>query len=462
MKKNSLAFFLLLLLATSIQAQTDEDAFEIRKIYDTALQEGQAYEWLRHLCLKVGPRLSGTAGAAAAVEYGKQMFDTLGFDKVYLQECQVPHWERGEKEIVRIVGSSTVGTQELNGIALGFSGSSGKLGLSAEVIEVKSLDELKALDPAKVKGKIVFYNRPLDPLQINTFAAYGGAVDQRVYGPKEAEKLGAVAAIVRSMTTKQDDVPHSGVTIFEEGQNRIPAVAISTNDADLLSSLVQREKVRVYVRTTCRQLSDKTSYNVVGEIKGSEFPEEIILVGGHLDSWDVNQGAHDDGAGVVQALDVIYNLKKMGYKPKRTLRCVWFMNEENGQAGAKKYAEVSNAIPEKHILAIESDRGGFTPRGFTTEADDKVYKPKLAIVKKWESLLSPFGIEIKAGGGSGADISRLKPQMGLLMGLYPDSQRYFDFHHAPNDNFENVNKRELLLGAAAMTAMVYLVDKYGL
>ncbi len=452
---------LLFIPFAGITQTTDEDAFAIREIYDVALSEGQCYKTLEYLTTQVGSRLSGSPGAAAAVDYGQQTFEAMGFDSVWLQPCMVPHWERGEKEIVKIVASQTIGTQALNAVALGGSGSSGKTGMAAEVIEVRSLDELKAMSPVQVKGKIVFYNRPMDPLQVSTFAAYGGAVDQRVFGPQTAMEYGAIATLVRSMTTKLDDVPHSGVTIFEDKGKTIPAVAISTKDAELLSALLEKEKVRVYVRTTSHWMPDKLSYNVVGEIKGSTHPDEIILVGGHLDSWDLNQGAHDDGAGCVQALEVIHIFKMLKKRPNRTLRCVWFMNEENGQAGAKEYANWSNGLGEKHIAAIESDRGGFTPRGFTTEADESVYKIHFKKAKGWEPLLSPYGLTIKTGG-SGADVTRLKPQKGLLFGLAPDSQRYFDYHHAANDTFDKVNKRELELGAAAMTSLVYLLDKYGM
>ncbi|MEM7103072.1 MAG: M28 family peptidase [Bacteroidota bacterium] len=457
------SFLLVISLFSSVQlaAQTDEDAFQIKKIFDTSLTEGKAYDWLYDLTHNVGARLSGSPGAAAAVEFGKQVFDTLGFDKVYLQECMVPHWERGEPEVVKVVNSETMGSVDLNALALGFSGATGPAGLTAEVIKVNSLEELRALDDAAVAGKIVFFNGPMDPTQVNTFSAYGGAVGQRSRGPRESAQKGAVGAVVRSMTLKLDDVPHSGGTNFEDVAP-IPALAISTKAANLLSTLVDNEPVRLYLRTTCKRLSDKVSYNVVGEITGREFPDEIILVGGHLDSWDVSQGAHDDGAGCVQSMDVIHIFNLIGYKPKRTLRCVLFMNEENGQEGAKVYTNTSNANNEHHIAALESDRGGFTPRGFTTEGHDETYKDLIKQAKRWDVLLQPYGLIINAGGGSGADISRLRSQKGLLIGLLPDSQRYFDFHHAANDNFDKVNKRELQLGAGAMTALIYLIDHYGL
>lgn len=443
------------------QKSQDEDAFFIRKIYDMALQEGRSYTWLEHLTQHIGARLAGSPQAAAAVEYTYQMLDTLGLDSVWLEPCMVPHWERGEPEVVRIVNSAKMGSITLDALALGNSVGTGLRGITAEVIEVKSLEELETLGATQIEGKIVFFNRPLDPTQINTFRAYGGAVDQRGAGASRASKFGAVGALVRSMTTRIDDIPHTGGTFYEEGVTPIPAISISTQDADLLSHILEEEPVRVYMRSTSRMHPPKPSYNVIGEIRGSENPDEIILVGGHLDSWDVGQGAHDDGAGCVQSMDVLQLIKRMNYQPKRTIRCVLFMNEENGLAGARQYQENSNAAGEFHLAAIESDRGGFSPRGFSCDGHESIFQKKFKKVNKWLPLLEPYGLRLQKGG-SGADISGLKSQKGLLFGLMPDSQRYFDYHHTPIDNFDAVNKRELELGTAAMASLVYLIDKHGL
>lgn len=443
------------------QSTSDEDAFFIKKIYNITLTQGSCYDWLTDLTTKHGGRLAGSAKAAGAVEYTRQMLDTLGLDTVYLQPCMVTHWERGEKEQVRIVNSLSMGTVDLGGLALGNTIGTGKNGLTAEVIEVQTLDELETLGRSKIEGKIVFFNRPMDPTQIRTFNAYGGAVDQRVYGAARAARYGAVGTLVRSLTTRIDDFPHTGVSVYEEGTKKIPSIAISTQDSELLSQLVARETVRVYMRSTSSPKPDKPSFNVIGEIKGSEFPDEIILVGGHLDSWDVAGGAHDDGAGCVHAMQVMQLIKRLNYQPKRTIRCVLFMNEENGLKGALKYAEVSNANNEFHMAAIESDAGGFTPRGFACTGDESVFNDHLKKVIDRFSLLEPYGLTLKPGGG-GADINPLKSQKGLLIGLRPDSQRYFDYHHATNDNIEAVNKRELELGAAAITGLLFLLDKYGL
>lgn len=438
----------------------DKDALVIRQIHDLALTEGQSHEWLRELTTVGFGRLSGSKEAAAAVEYTRKQLESLGVDSVWLQPCRVPQWERGEKEQVRIVLSGKKAL-DLNALALGNSIGTGAEGLSAEVIEVKGLEEVEALPEEAVKGKIVFYNRPMDPRHINTFQAYGGAVDQRVYGASRAVKKGAVAVIVRSMTNRLDDIPHTGTLVYEDPSQKIPAVAISTNDAEKLSAMLKKEAVRIFIRTTCQSLPDVESANVVAEWRGSEFPDEIILVGGHLDSWDVGGGAHDDGSGCVQSMDVLHILKKMDYLPKRTIRCVMFMNEENGLVGGRTYWRISNEMEEYHMAAIEADRGGFTPRGFTAEGHPETFQKNYKKANEWLPLLEPYGLTLRLGG-SGADISGLKDQKGLLMGLDVDTQRYFDFHHTPADTFENVNKRELELGAAAMATMVYLLDKYGL
>lgn len=462
--KKLLTLYLLTFICTAFsyaQNETkDEDAFYIRSIYDAALTQGECYNWLEHLTTKIGGRLAGSPQAAAAVEYTRQMLDTLSLDSVWLEPCMVPHWVRGDKELVRIVNSTTMGSVKLKALALGNSVGTPEGGITAEVVEVKSLEEVDKLGRAGIEGKIVFYNRPMDPTQIRTFHAYGGAVDQRVNGPARAGRYGAVATLVRSMTTRLDDFPHTGVTVYNDDP-QIPALAISTNDAELLSDLLKKESVNVHVSTNCRKLKDVLSYNVIGEIRGSERPDEIILVGGHLDSWDVGGGAHDDGAGCVHAMDVLQILKRMNYRPKRTIRCVLFMNEENGLAGGLTYAKRSNEKKEFHLAAIESDAGGFTPRGFSADGDGAIFTDKFKHVIEWFPLLEPYGLSFSKGG-SGADISPLKSQKGLLFGFRPDSQRYFDYHHTAIDNMDTVNKRELELGAAAITSLVYLIDKYGL
>jgi len=452
-----------LCLVVSLSAQEDpreQDAFYIRKIYDNVLTNSRCYDWLQYLTKSIGGRLAGSPQAAAAVEYGKQVMEQLELDTVWLQPVMVPHWERGEPEQVRIVNSLKMGTVPLDALALGNSVGTGPLGLTAEVVEVSSLEQVDSLGP-QLEGKIVFFNEPMDPTELNTFRAYGKAAGQRVYGASRASKYGAVGALVRSLTTRIDDIPHTGSTVYQKGATPIPALAISTEDAELLSRLLEEEPVNVFMRNTSRMLGEALSYNVIGEIRGSKHPEDIVLVGGHLDSWDVGTGAHDDGAGCAHALEVMHQIQSLGYQPKRTIRCVLFMNEENGLRGGRAYWQWSEKQQEYHMAAIESDRGGFTPRGFTADGRDDIFREKFKRVIEWLPLLEPYGLDFRPGG-SGADISGLKPQGGLLFGFEPDSQRYFDYHHTPIDAPDVVNKRELELGAAAITSLVYLLDQYGI
>ena len=466
MRKLLLSFYLLFFITTAFSQQetasnSDEDALFIRKIYDAALLEGKAYDWLNYLTNQIGGRLAGSPQAASAVEYTRQMMDTMGME-VTLQPCMVPHWVRGDKEQARVVNSKSMGTVELDVLALGNSVGTSDYGLTASVIEVQTLQEVMDLGKEGVAGKIVFYNRPMDATQIKTMNAYGGAVDQRVHGAAVAANYGAVGAIVRSMTLRTDDIPHTGSTVYsqlDKGVEPIPVVAVSTMDADMLSSIIKNDKeVDLFFRTNCQMLKPEPSYNVIGEIKGNVEPDKIITFGGHLDSWDVGEGAHDDGAGVIHSIEALRILKATGYKPRYTLRCVLFMNEENGNRGGKTYAAVAKEKGEIHVAALESDAGGFVPRGFTIDGNPEQVKR----LQSWEPLLKPYKLHIFEKGWGGVDIGPLKEQMVPLIGLRPDDQRYFDHHHSDTDVFENVHKRELELGCASFASMIYLVDKYGL
>jgi carboxypeptidase Q len=456
MMKTLIISFLLLVNLTTFSQTSDEAA--VKQIFDLALSKGKSYEMLYDLSVNVGPRLSGSPGAAAGVEWSRNAMKQLGFDTVWLQPVMVPHWVRGEKEIGRII-SKRAGTVTVNVCALGGSVGTGSSGISANIIEVKSFDELKTLGAKGVQGKIVFFNRPMDPTKINTFGGYGGAVDQRANGASEAAKLGAIAVLVRSMGSNLEDYPHTGGMRYAPNVAKIPALAISTRHAELLSQQLKDEKDLVfYMKNSSETLEDAPSFNVIGEIKGSEFPNEFIVVGGHLDSWDLGQGAHDDGAGCVQSIEVLRLFKTMGYNPKRTIRAVMFMNEENGLRGGIKYAEEAERKKEKHLAAIESDRGGFVPRGFTVPTEEKAKER----VRSWKPLLEPYGLSDFTQEGGGADIGPLATQGVALLGFLPDSQRYFNYHHTAEDTIDKVDKRELELGSASMAALVYLIDKYGL
>ena len=455
MKNISILF---LLISSTIFAQSNDEKM-LRDIHTAALTNSKCYNWLDDLSNKIGSRLSGSIGAEKAVIYTKAELDKLGLDKVYLQEVMVPKWVRGEKEMAHLKSGKTKTSFAI--CALGGSVATAKSGITAEIIEVKSLDELKILGSEKIKGKIIFFNRPMNPEFIETFKAYGSCVDQRSSGAREAGKLGAVAVIVRSMNLRLDDLPHTGSTNYGDTPEnlKIPAAAISTIGAEKLSKLLKENpNSKLYFKQSCAMFPDVMSYNVVAEIEGSENPDKIIVVGGHLDSWDLGDGSHDDGAGCVQSMEVLNILKNIGYKPKNTIRAVLFMNEENGVRGGNKYEELSNKNKENHIFAFESDSGGFSPRGFSIEADDKNFEKILS----WKSLFEPYLLHKFVKGHSGVDIGPLKSAKIVKVALQPDSQRYFDHHHAANDTFDAVNKRELELGAAAMTSLIYLFDQYGI
>ncbi|NNE02104.1 MAG: M20/M25/M40 family metallo-hydrolase [Eudoraea sp.] len=456
MKKLTLICYL---FALTTVAQTSDES-QIREIYDAALVQGKAYDWLNHLSNQIGGRLSGSVQAQQAVDYTKAQLDSLGLDKVWLQPVMVPKWVRGTPEFAYIESKPGY-TNNVPICALGGSVATPPGGVKANVIEVMGIEELEKLGRDKIKGKIVFYNRPMDATLLNTFQAYGGCVDQRHGGAVEASKYGAVGVIVRSMNLRLDDYPHTGSMTYGElpVSERIPAAAISTNAAELLSATLKLDpNIMFYFKQNCKQLEDVPSFNVIGEITGSTYPDEIMVVGGHLDSWDLGDGSHDDGAGCVQSMEVLRLLKVIGYKPKRTIRAVMFMNEENGLRGGKKYAAEARVKNENHVFALESDAGGFTPRGFSIDSSEENFQQ----IEGWKSLFAPYLVHQFTKGGGGADIGPLKKDGMILAGLRPDSQRYFDHHHAMNDTFEHVNKRELELGAAAMTSLIYLIDTYGL
>jgi hypothetical protein len=400
-----------------------------------------------------------------AEAWGLSAMKAANADAAWLQQCMVPHWVRGGKDEataewqgMKAGQKTTAGSKaKLDVIALGNSMGSIKP-LKAEVIEIKDFADLESKKDI-VKDKIVFYNYKFDPTFVRTFQAYGDAGRYRREGPSRAAKYGAKAVIVRSISGSTDNNPHTGSTTYNDSFAKIPAIAVGLKDAEALSKTLTSAKVNVTLHTHGKFLSDTIGHNVIGELKGSQFPNEYITVGGHLDSWDNCEGAHDDGAGCVQTIEILRAFKALGYQPKRTIRFVLFANEENGLRGATRYAEEAQAKGEKHIFALESDAGGFTPRGFGFTSSEAQFQK----IMEWKNLLSPYGASELTRGGGGADIGPLnRTQNTPVAGLQPDSQRYFDLHHARSDVFEAVNKRELELGALNMAALIYLVDKYGL
>lgn len=448
---------LISILFYKIDFAQSNDTLTISSIYREALRSDETTDNLRYLCKNIGHRLAGTIGSERAVEWMHTRLSEMNLDNVYLQEIMVRHWERGEKEYCYLK-SDVFGKKELNICALGTSIGTDKDGLKGNVIEVKSFEELRKLGREKVEGKIVFFNNSTRQEFFNTFQAYGDAVGPRVTGAIEGAMLGAAGVMIRSVTLGISDFPHTGVMRYVDSVKKIPAVALSTRDADYLSQCLKFDKdLLVYFRTTCEEFPDKKSYNVIGEIKGSEFPEEIIVVSGHLDCWDPGEGAHDDGAGIVQAMDVLRIFRALDLKPLHTIRFIAYMDEEVAQRGGRKYAEIVKQKNEKHIAAIESDEGGAIPHGFNMEATDEQFSK----IASFKGLLEPYGLYSFNKGGSAVDIYFLKDLGFPRIGLLCDSQRYFDYHHSGNDVFENVHPRELKLGSAALAALVYLLDKYG-
>jgi hypothetical protein len=440
-------------------AQTEDSVF-IKRIANDILINGKGYDQLRYLTKEIGGRLAGSPQMVQAEQWGLATLKASGADTAYLQQCMVPHWVRGGKDkasIVSIDGKKQ--KRNLEVLALGNSLGSSKNGVTAGVVAVASFDELEKRKD-EVRGKIVFYNYPFNPANVIPGTSYGEAGTYRYNGASRAAKYGAVGVIVRSLTGATNNFPHTGMMKYNDSFPKIPAIAVGVQHADSLWITCRNHSNVVASFTTNGYYKpDTIGHNVIAEIKGTALPDTFITVGGHLDSWDVNEGAHDDGAGIVQTMEVLRVLRALNYQPKNTIRFVLFANEENGLRGGEKYAEIAKEKNEKHVFALESDGGGFTPRGFSFSLNKK----GLEKIQGWTKLLQPYGAYELTEGGGGADIEPLHEHLQTpIAELRPDNQRYFDLHHAKTDVFEAVNKRELLLGAINMAALIYLVDKYGL
>jgi carboxypeptidase Q len=447
----------IILILSSFLLKGQDTGKIVASVFNEALSDRTAYNNLEYLCKNTKGRLDGSPELAKAIVFMQKALIEAGADTVWLQKVSVPHWVRGfEKCSIR---SKIFGNKDLNITALGLSVGTSEKGVTSGIIEVHDFNELKSLGKNKIKGKIVFFNRHFDNTQANSFAGYGGAVDQRTMGATEASRFGALAVIVRSMTPDLDNFPHTGVTHYADDVDKIPAVAVSTLDAELLSKWLKTDSsLTVSLISTCNNFPDATDYNVIGEITGTLKPNEFITVGGHLDAWDTGEGAQDDGGGCIQAVEMIRIFKKLGIKPKRTVRAVSFMNEEISSTGGKTYAEEAKRKGEIHFAALESDRGVTSPRGFGFDADGEELK-KLQSLASW---FEPYNIRDFDRGGGGSDISPLKTLGALQIGYMPDTQRYFSFHHSANDTFEQVNIRELQMGSAAIASLIYLIDLFGL
>ncbi|WP_343687464.1 M20/M25/M40 family metallo-hydrolase [Chryseobacterium gleum] len=442
----------LLLFGMLAFGQSKEDSIQFRKISTEILNNGKGYNELRELTQTIGNRLSGTEAYEKSVQWAAQKLRDAGADKVWLQEVMIPVWVRGKESLH--IQTSRGKWKSIKMLSLGNSEGTGGKDVSGEIIMVKSLEEYDQLSAEKVKDKIVFFNYPFNQGNVQTFISYRDASAYRQTTASLTAKKGGKFAIVRSLSSAFDDVPHTGNMRYDENIPKVPAVTIGNTSADELEALLKNHKVTAKLNSNCGMKGEKLSYSVIGEITGKK-DQSVIVVGGHLDSWDVGEGAHDDGAGIVQSIEVLRTFKKLGIQNNHTIRAVCFANEENGTKGGKQYGKTAKENNEKHLFAIESDAGGFSPRGISLEMND----PQRNQIKDWVNLFLPYGVYNFEGKYSGSDIAPLH-EMGVPTAeLVPDPQRYFDIHHTEEDTFEKVNRRELLLGAAVMTQLIYMIDK---
>lgn len=454
MKKLAIITAALASTLTVVGQELPSDANKvIKSLYTEALGEQQGYQWLKYICEEIGPRPSGSEAANEAARWTIQQMLDAGADTAWLQEVEVPKWYRGKEWSKANAGGAWI---ELPTTALGGSVATPKEGITAEVIEVGSFEELEVLGREKVQGKIVFYNTYMDHSLISTFNAYGGAVKYRWAGAMEAVKYGAVATVMRSVTLLRDDLPHTGAMSYGDSEEKIPSAAISWQAADELATMLKAgTPVQLELFLDCGVQGTAMNYNMIADFKGSEKPEEIMLVGGHIDSWDLGQGAQDDGAGCAHAMQVPSLMKSVGYENKRTIRVVLWANEEFGLDGAKEYARWAREQGVHHWVAMESDGGGDVPRGFGIGADDA----RIEQLRAYKSLLVPYGLHVMAKGGGGADLSPLRGHDDFFIGYRPESQRYFDFHHSARDRIEAIHPRSLEMGSASMSALFYILDQ---
>lgn len=452
------ALTIVVIMVSMLTAFSQEEASVLKNMFDEALTNRTAYENLRVLCKKHKGRITGSPEAKAAVQFTFELMKNMELDTVYKQQVTVPRWVRGEPEQAKIV-SAQFGDTKVAVTALGTSVGTGPAGLSAGIVEVKDFNEMEKLGKEAIQGKIVFFNHPMDPTRLNTFSAYGEAAAYRTKGAARAAEYSAVGVVVRSLTTALDNYPHTGVMRYDENQPKIPAVAISTKGAELLSQQLKADpELQFWFLTTCKTLPDVKSHNLIGEIRGSTNPDEIITVGGHLDAWESGEGAHDDGAGCMQSIEVLRLFSELGIRPKRTIRAVMFMDEEVAQSGGKEYARQAELNNEQHYFALEADRGALMPRGFGVSGSGERTSRIMAL----KEYFVPYGIYEFKNGGGGVDIGPLQQFEVPLASYIPDEQRYFDFHHSGFDTFEQVNFREFQMGSTAIASFIYLIDKYDL
>ncbi len=434
-----------------VQAKFDYPA-EFKRISDEILLNSNAYENLRQLTKDIGPRFSASPAYDKAVDWAIRKFEQNGGENIRKQDVKVPVWSRG-KELVQIKPAN--GTwRTLRTLALGGSEGTGGKDLTGEILLAKDLAEFNKLKNSEVKDKIVFFNYAFDQTLVNPGDAYAEAGKYRWSTPSSASRKGAKAVLTRAATSGFDDVPHTGSMYYDElDKNKIPALTISAKAADELENLLKSQTVTAKINTTTTTKGEAVNHNVIAEIPGKD--QKIIVVGAHLDTWDISEGAHDNGAGVVQVLEVLRAFKALNYEPRHTIRFVLFANEENGVTGGETYAAQAKKAGERHIFAIESDAGGYSPRGISLD----MIPERRRLVFAWKNYFLPYGVYDFTQQSAAQDILPLKRLGVPLAELVPDMQRYFEIHHTANDTFDKVNRRELNLGAVAIAQIVFMVDR---
>ena len=411
------------------------------KIISKSLTDSTAYNRLGYMCDTFGPRLSGSKNLENAINWILKEMNSDGLENVRGEKVAVPTWIRG-KESATLLSPFK---KELSMLGLGGSIATPRGGLKAEVIVVNDWDELESRSN-EVPGKIVLFNAP--------FTSYGETVAYRYSGASVAAKHGAVASLIRSIGPWSMNTPHTGVMAYNDDVQKIPNAALTMEDAMMLSRIHDRgNKIIVKLDMNARMVADRWSHNVLGEIKGSIYPEEVVVVGGHIDSWDVGQGAHDDGGACIASWEVLRLIKELGLKPKRTIRCVMWTNEENGGKGNKGYRDMHLDEMDKHVLAIESDGGVFSPKGFGFSGNDSARE----IVEEIHELMKPIGANTISDGGRAADVAPLNDEGVPVMSLKVDGSKYFWYHHTDADTFDKIDFNEFNRCIAAMAIMAYVV-----
>ncbi len=427
-------------------AVSTSDGGPVSRIIAAGLATDSAYRKLAWLTDRIGPRLSGSPAHEKAVAWCVDELKRDGLANVHTEKVTVPRWVRGDAEGAILAPAE----HPMVILALGMSDGTGPGGVTGEVVEVASLAETAALGD-KAKGKIVLFNKRIYPNGGDT-RGYGSAADLRSKGAAAAAKVGAIGMLIRSLATADLRLPHTGAMAYEEGVRHIPAAAVSPEDAELMHRfLAAGETVKVRFTTTCRNLPDGDDANVVGEIRGSSAPDEVLVIGGHLDSWDVGTGAQDDGAGCAISMEAMRLIRSLSLKPKRTIRVVLYTNEENGLRGGKAYAAAHAAELSKHVAAIESDSGGARPLGFGVTAGSGAKD----VVATLAAPLALIAADDVIEGGGGADVSAMADAGVPQLGLRQDGTHYFDIHHTMADTLDKVDPHDLAMNATAMAVMAW-------